>query len=180
MTISLPDQLRTQRLTLRAPRTSDAAHLFAAYTQDSAVARYMTWRPHSLLSQTEGFIDYCIRGLEADRGRPYLLVPHDNDDVPVGMLEARLQTHTIDIGYVLQRSHWGEGLMPEAIAAFTEAALSLPEYFRVQATCDTENLASARTLEKSGFVREGRLERHAVLPNLGAEPRASFMYARWK
>ncbi|WP_432377964.1 GNAT family N-acetyltransferase [Duganella sp. P38] len=178
MTSSLPDQLRTPRLTLRAPRPGDAPHLFAAYTQDSVVARYMTWRPQTLLSQTAAFIDYCIQGWSAGRSRPYLLVPHDNDDVPVGMLDARLQAHTIDIGYVLQRSRWGEGLMPEAIIAFSDMALALPEYFRVQATCDTENQASARTLEKSGFLREGRLERHTVLPNLSPEPRASYMYAR--
>ncbi|MBV7534836.1 GNAT family N-acetyltransferase [Duganella sp. sic0402] len=165
---------------LRAPRPSDAAHLFAAYTQDPEVARYMTWRPHTLLSQTEGFIDYCLRGWAEDRSRAYLLVPHDHDDVPIGMLEARLQSHTIDIGYVLQRKYWGAGLMPEAMRAFSEVALSLPEYFRVQATCDVENAASARTLEKSGFVREGRLERHTIIPNLSPEPRASLMYARWQ
>ena len=180
MTLSLPDELRTARLTLRAPRPSDAAHLFAAYTQDMDVARYMTWRPHTSLSQTEGFIESCMRGWTEGRTRAYLLVPHDHDDVPVGMLEARLQPHSIDLGYALQRKHWGAGLMPEAVRAFSELALSLPEYFRVQATCDVENQASARTLEKSGFVREGRLERHAVIANLSPEPRASFVYARWR
>jgi RimJ/RimL family protein N-acetyltransferase len=96
------------------------------------------------------------------------------------MLEARLQPRTVDIGYVLQRQYWGAGLMPEAIEAFSELALALPEYFRIQATCDVENAASARTLEKSGFVREGRLERHTIIPNISGEPRASFMYARCK
>jgi RimJ/RimL family protein N-acetyltransferase len=180
MPVSLPDQLHTERLKLRAPRRSDAVHLFAAYTQDPEVARYMTWRPHTLLSQTEGFIDYCLRGWAEDRSRAYLLVPHDHDDVPIGMLEARLQPHTIDVGYVLQRKYWGAGLMPEAMRAFSDVALSLPEYFRVQATCDVENAASARTLEKSGFVRECRLERHTVIPNISPEPRASLMYARWR
>jgi len=80
----------------------------------------------------------------------------------------------------LPDEYWGAGLMPEAIDAFSQLALSLPDYYRIQATCDTENAASARTLEKSGFVREGRLERHTVLPNLSDEPRASFMYARCK
>lgn len=180
MTTSLPDRIRTPRLTLRPPRRSDAQALFASYTQDLDVARYMTWRPHTALAQTQGFIDYCLRGWDEGRTRAYLMVPEGADDVPVGMLEARLQPATIDIGYVLSRAHWGVGLMPEAIAGFCEVALALPEYFRVQATCDTENLASARTLEKSGFVREGRLERHAVIPNLSDEPRASFIYARWR
>lgn len=178
MKITLPDRIRTPRLTLRAPRHADAAALFDAYTQDIEVARFMTWRPHRTLAQTESFIDYCMSCWAEDRTRAYLLVPEDSDDVPIGMLEARIQPRTIDIGYVLQRKYWGAGLMPEAIAAFSEVALSHPDYFRIQATCDTENQASARTLEKSGFVCEGRLARHTVIPNLGDEPRASFMYAR--
>lgn len=180
MTIPLPDEIHTPRMMLRAPRASDALHLFEAYTQDPEVARFMTWRPHTQLSQTEGFIAYCMKAWAEDRSRAYLLVPHGNDDVPVGMLEARLQPRTVDIGYVLQRQYWGAGLMPEAIEAFSQLALSLPEYFRIQATCDVENAASARTLEKSGFVREGRLERHTVIPNVSDKPRASFMYARCK
>ncbi|MYN25186.1 GNAT family N-acetyltransferase [Duganella levis] len=180
MTKSLPDEIRTSRLTLRAPRASDAAHLFAAYTQDLEVARFMTWRPQTRLTETEGFMAYCMKAWAENRSRAYLLVPHDNDDVPIGMLDARLQPRTIDIGYVLQRKSWGEGLMPEAIDAFTQLALSLPDYFRIQATCDVENAASARTLEKSGFLLEGRLERHTVVPNLSEEPRACFMYARCK
>jgi RimJ/RimL family protein N-acetyltransferase len=94
------------------------------------------------------------------------------------MLEARILAHTVDIGYVLARKHWGAGLMPEAIRALAQVALALPSIFRVQATCDIDNRASARTLEKSGFVREARLERYIVHPNISPEPRPCLMYAR--
>jgi [ribosomal protein S5]-alanine N-acetyltransferase len=78
---------------------------------------------------------------------------------------------------VLSRAHWGRGLMPEAIRTLSADALSLAGVFRIQAICDAENRASARTLEKSGFVREGRLERYSVHPNIGHEPRPCLMYA---
>ena len=94
------------------------------------------------------------------------------------MLEARTLSHIVDIGYVLAYRHWGKGLMPEAIRALAQAALAVPTFFRVQATCDIENRASARTLEKSGFVQEARLERYTIHPNMGSEPRPCFMYAR--
>lgn len=178
MTLLLPDLLRTERLTLRAPCRADAAFLFDAYTQDSAVARYMTWRPHVALAETEAFIAYCMQAWASGRGRPYMLVRDADANVPIGILEARVSGHTIDLGYALQRRYWGAGLMPEAVNAFSRVALALPGYFRLQATCDGENLASARTLEKAGFLLEGTLARHTVLPNLGAEPRPSRMYAR--
>jgi RimJ/RimL family protein N-acetyltransferase len=175
---TLPELLKTPRLILRAPRPGDAACLFDAYTQDDEVTRHMVWRPHQTLLETEAFIAYCMSCWESGAGRPYVLAFHRNQDLPIGMLEARIAQHSIDIGYVLQRACWGQGLMPEAIAALADAALSLPDCFRVQATCHVHNTASARTLEKSGFVREGRLERFAVLPNIGSEPAPAFMYAR--
>jgi [ribosomal protein S5]-alanine N-acetyltransferase len=178
MTIQLPDRIRTQRLILREPRNTDAPVLFDTYTQDAVVARYMVWRPHTQLSETAGFVERCMQGWASGQGRPYVLAFHDSEHLPLGMLEARLQPHTIDIGYVLGRQHWGAGLMPEAIMALSELALALPDCFRIQATCDVENLASARTLEKSGFVREGKLARYAIHPNRSAEPSACFMYAR--
>jgi ribosomal-protein-alanine N-acetyltransferase len=178
MAMLLPELIRTPRLTLREPCDADAGYLFDAYTQDPEVARYMVWRPHRSVSETEAFISYCKQEWTSGRRRPYILARSDNEGIPIGMLEARIFSGTIDLGYVLQRSCWGTGLMTEALIALANAALALPECFRVQATCDTENHASARVLEKSGFAREDRLDRHMVLPNLGAEPRASLMYAR--
>ena len=178
MSLCLPDQLQTARLVIRAPRLADAAHLFAAYTQDPQVARHMVWRPHQAVAETENFIAHCMRGWASGQSRPYVLASHGSEHLPLGMLEARIVSHSIDIGYVLARRHWGQGLMPEALSALVDAALSLPGCFRVQATCNVDNPASARTLEKSGFVREGRLERYAVFPNISSEPGSCFMYAR--
>jgi RimJ/RimL family protein N-acetyltransferase len=163
---------------LREPRGSDAPVLFDAYTQDAEVTRYMMWRPHTSLAQTASFVAACIRDW-ADGGRlPYILTLRDSPDRGIGVLDAKLRAHTIDIGYVIARPHWGNGLMPEAIRALTDAALGTSRFFRVQATCDVENRASARALEKAGFTREGRLERYIVHPNIQADPRPSFLYAR--
>jgi ribosomal-protein-alanine N-acetyltransferase len=59
-----------------------------------------------------------------------------------------------------------------------EEVFKVPAFHRVQATCDIENAGSFHALEKAGFVRERRLERYTVHPNLSTEPRPCFMYAR--
>lgn len=178
MTHMLPDQLHTRRMILRAPRSADAAHIFEAYAQDMHVARHMVWRPHQAISESEAFIAYCMQAWAGGSSRPYVVALNDDEHVPIGMLEARLFPHTIDLGYVLARKYWGDALMPEAIVSFTEAAQSLQDCFPVQATCHVDNTASARTLEKSGFLREGRLERYAMFPNIDDKPQPCFMYAR--
>lgn len=174
----LPAQFQTERLLLRAPRKEDARVLFDSYTQDIEVARYMVWRPHASIAQTEAFVAECIHAWDNGLRKPYVLALRGGGHHAIGMLEARILGHVVDIGYVLAREHWGAGLMPEAVRALTELALSRPGLFRVQASCDIDNRPSARTLEKSGFVREGRLDRYTVHPKLGTEPRPCFMYAR--
>ena len=167
MALSLPERLQTQRLVLREPREADAARIFDAYTQDLDVARHMVWRPHRHVSETEAFMTWCMQAWSSGRSRPYVLAYRDHATIPIGMLEARLfLSPTVDIGYVLQRASWGAGLMSEAMDAFSSAALAQPDCYRVQATCDTENHASARVLEKSGFVKEG--EARAYLKINGA------------
>jgi [ribosomal protein S5]-alanine N-acetyltransferase len=175
--VRLGETLQTERLVLRKPREADAQALFEAYTQDAEVTRYMIWRPHTLLAQTQDFIAGCLMDWDSGLRQPYVLAFWDSIESPIGMLEARLRPPLVDIGYVLSRAHWGRGLMPEAIRTLSADALSLAGVFRIQAICDAENRASARTLEKSGFVREGRLERYSVHPNIGHEPRPCLMYA---
>jgi len=178
MSAKLPERFDTERLILREPREADARAIFAAYTQDPVVAHYMIWRPHTAPAETEAFIAECRRSWSAGLRRPYVLALAENEAQPIGMLEARPMAHIVDIGYVLARHYWGRGLMPEAISELARLALDKGGFFRLQATCDVDNRASARTLEKSGFIREGVLARHTVHPNLGAEPRSCFMYGR--
>ena len=173
---TFPRTLETARLRLRAPQSSDAEALFAAYTQDPEVARYMVWQPHASLESTRAFVQGCEAAWHAGSALPYIVTLAANGEL-IGMLEARPGGHVVNIGYVLARSHWGQGLMVEAIQAFTAIALDLPGIYRVEGTCDVDNRPSARALEKSGFVREGRLARHTVHPNLSAEPRDCFIYA---
>ncbi|MDO9358622.1 MAG: GNAT family N-acetyltransferase [Polaromonas sp.] len=173
----LPDILTTTRLRLRAPSLADTPALFQAYTQNPAVCRFMIWSPHRSEDDTRAFMTWCVGAWDEGKKQPYVITDAATGEA-IGMIEARLQGTTVDIGYVLSQAHWGRGLMPEAIEAVTGAALAAPGIFRVHATCDTENIASQRVLEKSGFLREGRLERYTVHPNISPEPRACFMYAR--
>lgn len=174
---ALPEEVQTERLRLRRPEFTDASAIFRAYTQDPQVCRFMIWAPHASESVTREFIESCVKAWEQGDRLAYVVTERE-PNLAIGMLEARVQDTTIDIGYVLARSHWGRGFMPEAIRALVSTALESPGVFRVQAACDTENLPSQRALEKAGFVREGRLERLTVHPNISPEPRACFMYAR--
>jgi [ribosomal protein S5]-alanine N-acetyltransferase len=175
----LPNTITTPRLHLRPPCMEDAPLIYAAYTQDPAVAKYMVWRPHTDLSQTQAFIERCMEAWGKGDRFPYILTLAENNQ-PIGMLEARVQEHLLDIGYVLAQSEWGKAYMPEAINALVSLAFQVDRIFRVQATCDIDNYASARTLEKCGFIQEGRLEYWTVHPNISNIPRPCYLYASYR
>jgi RimJ/RimL family protein N-acetyltransferase len=107
---------------------------------------------------------------------PYVITRKDDGEL-LGMIEIRPNRHRADFGFVLARPHWGNGIMPEAISALIQITLGQPLIYRMEATCDLENKASARALEKAGLRREGLLRRYIIHPNISSEPRDSLLYA---
>jgi [ribosomal protein S5]-alanine N-acetyltransferase len=67
------------------------------------------------------------------------------------------------LGYCLNEAAWGHGYATEAVGALLRWAFDTLELNRVQAETDTRNVASARVLEKVGFVREGTLREDCVV-----------------
>jgi RimJ/RimL family protein N-acetyltransferase len=103
-----------------------------------------------------------------------------NDDEVIGMFEPRIDKFRADIGYVIAREYWGLGYAIEIIKAVIEWAIMQDSIYRVWATCDIENIASARVLEKAGMKREGILRRFIIHPNICDEPRDSYCFSMVK
>jgi [ribosomal protein S5]-alanine N-acetyltransferase len=177
--LRLPPTIQTERLVLRPPRLEDAPAMFAAWTQDAEVTRYLTWRPHSAVTDTEAFLAEAIAAWSGDTRVPYVIASRERLDVPIGVLEVRFEPRiAASIGYVLQRSEWNRGVMTEAARAVVDQLLALPDLWRVWAYCDVDNVGSARVLAKAGMQHEGTLRRAMLHPNVSAEPRDVHVYAR--
>jgi RimJ/RimL family protein N-acetyltransferase len=67
------------------------------------------------------------------------------------------------LGYCYGERAWGRGYATEAARALLQWAFATLDLNRVQAETDTRNAASARVLEKLGFVREGMLREDCVV-----------------
>ena len=173
-----PDTVETPRLHLRRPVPTDAERIFQTYAQDVEVTRYLEWLPHTSVETTKKFVAVCHDRWTSQIAFPYVITRKDGE-LP-GMIEVHPNGHRANFGYVLGRMYWGHGLMPEAIAAIVKLTMGHPAIYRMQATCDVENKASARALEKSGFSREGLLRKYIIHPNISPEPRDSLLYALTK
>lgn len=67
------------------------------------------------------------------------------------------------LGYCFDDTVWGQGYATEAARALLQWAFETLDLNRVQAEANTRNAASARVLEKLGFVREGTLREDCVV-----------------
>jgi ribosomal-protein-alanine N-acetyltransferase len=63
--------------------------------------------------------------------------------------------HRAEIGFILNRSYWRQGLMHQALQAVVEFAFTTLKLHRIEADVDPENAGSLGVLEKLGFEREG-------------------------
>ncbi|MEN6645244.1 MAG: GNAT family N-acetyltransferase [Armatimonadia bacterium] len=171
-----PERFVTERLVLRKPRVEDAEAIFEGYAQDPEAVRYLVFTPYSEVEPVREWLRGRIEAWEVGEDLSWVLT-YPEEDRCLGMVALRLQGCKADVGYVLARAHWGKGLMPEAVRAVVQWALTQPEIYRVWAVCDVDNVGSRRVMEKVGMESEGVLRRWGIHPNVSAEPRDAWCYS---
>jgi RimJ/RimL family protein N-acetyltransferase len=174
--MKMPERIETERLVLRKPRLDDAHAIFEGWAQDEKVTRYLTWRPHERIEQTQEFVQSCIKAWEGKTRFPFMITLKESGEV-IGMIDPRIEGPKVGIGYGAARAYWGKGYVPEATRAVIDWAFQQPFIYRVYATTDVENLASRRVLEKVGMQCEGILRKYIIHPNISDVPRDSYIYA---
>ena len=176
--MTAPDVLETARLVLRRPRAGDAAAIFERYASDADVTRYLAWPTHDTIADTHAFLAFSDSEWERWPAGPYLIEGRADGRLLGGTGLAFESRALASTGYVLARDAWGQGFAGEALEAMVTLAQTLG-VSRLYAICHVDHVRSARVLEKSGFLFEGVLPRHALFPNLsGAEPCDVRRYAR--
>ena len=80
-----------------------------------------------------------------------------------------------EVGYWLGKAFWGRGIMSQVVTAFSAWLFTHQDLDRLFATPFAWNLASARVLEKAGYVLEGRLRASARKDGVLVD---KLMYAR--
>ncbi len=163
--IRAPATIETDRLVLRRPLVSDADTVFARYAGDPAVTRFLGWRTHRSVGDTQLFLASCDAEWRQSGVGPYLIQSREDGEL-LGSAGLRLASpQQAAIGYLLARDAWGRGYATEALRALRDLAMRLG-VLRLSALCHPEHRASWRVMEKCGFTREGILRGHAQFPNL--------------
>lgn len=160
-----PVRLETERLVLREVELDDVPAM-QRYAGDPEVCRYMLWGPNTL-EQTRGF---CMSQLDIQRSRDrqdyeLAVIEKASGDLVggVGLRVRNTLQREGDVGYVLCRDRWGQGLAAEALGAILRFGFGVLGLHRVWATADARNVQSTRVMEKAKMRREGLLEKSLYL-----------------
>lgn len=174
--------LDTPRLHLRAYAPSDAADVFAMFS-DPEVMRYWSSAPWTDLQQAHDFLARDAKSI-AEGSSARLGIVRKEDGALIGnctLFSFDKQCRRAETGYVLSRAAWGHGYANEAVTALLDWGFETLDLNRVEADIDPRNTPSARALERLGFVREGHLRERWIV---NGETTDSFIYgllrAEWK
>lgn len=158
----VPLPLQTERLVLREVQPEDRRDVHR-YASDPEVVKYMAWGPNTEEESRAHVAARSSAPAQSPRISWELVLELKSTSRVIGGCGIRVHSavnRDADIGYVLHRDYWGQGLVTEAASAIIEVGFSTLRMHRIWATTDPENLRSIRVLERLGMRLEGRLREH--------------------
>jgi ribosomal-protein-alanine N-acetyltransferase len=144
------------RIALREWALEDADAV-REYAHDPEVSRYLIRAPAELLAEPKLAI---VEARERLRTEYAFAVVQRETEAVVGSAELYVESirhHRGEIGYVLRRDVWGQGLATEVAGLLLRFGFDELDLHRLWASCDPANTASIRVLEKVGMHYEGVL-----------------------
>jgi ribosomal-protein-alanine N-acetyltransferase len=153
-----------ERLILKNLDESDVTEKYLSWMNDKEVLKYLEvkYSPPTSISDLKVFIN----NVNADDKNLFLGIflkenLHHIGNVKLGSINTFHKR--ADIGFIIGNSqYWGMGLASEAIKGVSDYAFKNMDIKKLTAGCYENNIASMRTLVKSGFVQEATLASHVV------------------
>ena len=150
----LVQPIETQRLVIRQFEPEDWPAVYA-YTSDTTVTTYL---PEGQFTETQAreFVDKNT-GEQAEAFPVVLKTEHKL--IGHMIFHPWFAPQTYEIGWVLHPAYQGKGYATEAAHALLQYGFETLKLHRLIATCQPENLASSRVMEKLGMRREGHFRK---------------------
>jgi len=146
-------QIESPRLSFRRFQKGDEMMMFINYCHDPEVTRYLTWLPHQDLQVTHTYLDTILDKYHDTFYFHWAIIDKKSQQV-IGSIDFVKINHILnegEIGYVLSRNYWNQGLMSEALKAITDFCFLQADFKRIIIRADVRNLASIRVQKKCGY-----------------------------
>jgi [ribosomal protein S5]-alanine N-acetyltransferase len=155
----LPFQnLESERLLLRRITAADVNEIFAMRS-NIEVMKYIPRPLCKTLDEAMDVINMLQNKLETNEGANWGITLKGNNKVIgfIGHYRIRWEHFRSEIGYMILPEYNGQGITTEAIKLLVDYGFNKMKMHSLEGIIDPENVASARVLEKNGFVKEAHL-----------------------
>ena len=149
-------ELETPRLRLRRIGPQDQQSFFEIHS-DAETIRYWAGDEAQTDADARRLIEREIALAEREDCMTWGMALPENDRL-IGkftLFQMDPGNRRAEVGFILNREFWGQGLMSEVLRTCIEFAISDLQIHRLEADVDPDNSASLAVLEKFGFQREG-------------------------
>lgn len=159
--------LETERLILRGWEKEDLADFFE-YASVEGVGEMAGWPHHKSIEESKTILD------DFRKTKEVFALYHKLDAKVIGSLGVHESRASIgldpelrvrEIGYVLSKDYWNQGLMTEAVRAVIDFCFSRLQLDALTCGHFPHNLQSKRVIEKCGFHYLETRESHSRLLN---------------
>lgn len=155
-----PPVLKTERLILRRMDVCDSRDMFE-YACDPSVTRYLTWDPHPDETYTRRYLSFIDGRYKAGEFYDWALILRAENKMigTCGFTRIDYKKKFGEIGYVINKKYWGQGLATEAVGQVVRFAFTALQLKQLEARYMERNIASKRVMEKVGMHFEGFLDK---------------------
>ena len=141
---------------LRPLTLGDDRAMFA-YASDPEVTKYLPWEPAPSVESVRPFLAEQVWRRKNGSAYTFAILWRETGEVIgstslMGLSPWRFWNRTGELGYILHRDFWGQGVMTEAAQMTLDFAIKTLKLHRVYAWADAENMASCRVLEKNWYA----------------------------
>jgi len=152
----IPRELETPDFQLRPSAITDVEAMFTMLSDPESM-KYWSDPP---ISSMEEAVKVLMEDLDSDaKGNSMCwAVTRKGENEMIGkviLFQFSQKNGRAEIGYLLDRKYWRQGVMKQALGAVIEFAFNTLDLHRIEADVDSENIPSIGLLEKLGFEREG-------------------------
>lgn len=150
--------IETKRLLLRPFLELDAQAMYDNWASRSDNLLHVTWDAHESPEITKQSIARWIENYQNMDFYKWAICLKGKPDSVIGdisVVDMDEAVNACEVGYILSKDYWGQGLMTEALKAVLIYLLQDASFNRVTARFVTANPASGRVMAKAGMSYEG-------------------------
>ena len=145
-------QLFTQKLILRKIQIEDVPAL-VKYANNKKISENVLNLPYPYQEPDAVFrISYVVQGFKKKARYVFAIILKERQEL-IGEISLHMDNiyHVAQLGYWVGEPFWNQGIASEAVAAMLQFGFETLNLDFIYATCNEQNKASAKVLEKNGM-----------------------------